>query len=110
MVMSARSFKGAAEDVFLGLVFATWHVAVPTLAPNRLLVDSDGFHESPTAGWIPGMPPVASVSPWCGGNLWDVHGDYFTPLPPGVLLPSEAMPTVACPSPVTHIIIVAVLQ
>ena len=75
MVMSARSFKCAADDILLGLVFATWHVTAPKLAPNCLLVDSDGFHASPKAWGIPGTLPVASASPRCGGDLQDECGD-----------------------------------
>ncbi len=73
--MPARSFKCATDDVLPGLFFANWRVTAPKLVPDRLRVDSDGSHASAKAGGIPGMPPVASASPWSECNLHDVRGD-----------------------------------
>ncbi len=36
-----------------------WRVTAPTVAPNRLLVDSDGYHADCKEGGIPLTPPVA---------------------------------------------------
>ena len=74
-LMSARIFRCATDGVLLGPVFATWRVTAPTVAPNHLLVESDGFHANCNAGGIPLTLPVASALPRRGGELDALCGD-----------------------------------